>query len=101
MTCSPPKGSFTSRNVENSKRFPENVTLWSSVCLLLWLGIAGARSSISAVEYTALVVGMVQLRATGTDASANPQKNLRRSQHAQRGRSEIDPKRVPVAGIKC
>src|SRR4029077_8842303 len=83
MTCSPAKKSFTARNVENWK-FPENVTLlWPSVCFLFWRGIANARSSISAVEYTALAFGVVQLRATGTYASANPQKNLRRGQHAQ------------------
>jgi len=65
------------------------------------LGIANGCSSISAVKYTTLVVGMVQLRATGTDASANPQKNLRCCKHAQQRRSEIDPSRVPVAGKKC
>ena len=80
----------------------KNITLlWPSVCFQFWLGIANARCSICAVENTALVVGMVELRATGTYASANPQKNLRRGQHAQGGRSEIDPKRVPVSSIKC
>ena len=39
---------------------PNNMTLlWPSVCLLFWLGIANAHSSIPAVEYTALVVGVV------------------------------------------
>jgi hypothetical protein len=33
------------------------------------------------VEYAALVIRVVQLRATGTDPSAKPEKNLGGDQH--------------------
>jgi hypothetical protein len=57
--------------------------------------------SISVVEYAPLVIGVVQLCAPGTDTTASLKENLSGSQHAQGWSNEIDPKRVPVASVKC
>lgn len=63
-----------------------------------WL-VVSLYCSISVVEYASLAIGVVQLCTVRSDAPASSQKNLRGGQHAQCRRNEIDPKRVPVAGV--
>jgi len=45
-----------------------------------------------------LLFCVVQLCAVRMDTSADLKKNPTGNQHAQRGRNEIDPESVPVAG---
>jgi hypothetical protein len=58
------------------------------------------KHGISVVEDAALVIGMVQLGAVGTDTIASSKKNLGGGQHAECRRDEIDPKLLPVHGVK-
>jgi hypothetical protein len=66
-----------------------------------YLAILVFRCFISVVEDTAFVIGVVQLCTVGSYIPAGAQKNLSGGQHAQCRRSEIDPQREPVAGMKC
>lgn len=55
----------------------------------------------SMMKYATFVIGMMQLGAIRPDTPVSSQENLGRDQHAQRWRKDIDPKGVPVVGVKC